>query len=666
MHPKITHISNPAKPLQGEAVFAVLGLIILSFAAHLNALSNTFVFDDIYVISGNYFIRDWQNIFGLFTGKYFAASGELSYRPVVTLSYFVDYSLWHLNPLGYHLTNIVLHTLNSALLFFLVRRMVRNTPAAFLASLLFVCHPVLSEAVNAISYREDLLAATFFITAFILYIKLPASNKFMYRNLSPLGTGMYHGIYSFVSLRTGSEQKQDSSASPQNDKRRRVQHDSVCHSERSEESNFYLYPLSLLSYLFALFSKEMAITLPLLIFFFDYLIGSCRTFTNRILRFYLGYILVAIFYLLVRFRWFHNPVESGVSYPQENLWFNFLAMLKVLASYLKLLFFPMNLNADYIVPVALSPWDMSFILSLLLIISIAVIGCRLFSHSKFLFFSLLWFFVALLPVLNIVPIGNIMAERYLYIPVIGFCIMGSYFITRMSALRLHPFHISVWVLTFSILFGFVWQTSSRSRDWRDEFTLWSKIIEREPNSYKAHSSLGILLIKRGQEEEGISELRKSLSINPSYPDAHNNMGTLYEQKGMYDDATKEYRCALRLDQNLSEAHYNLGNTYLKTNNYDKAVAEYKLYISNKGDHPTVLYNLGVAYMKQGMLAESAAAFQKSLQGNPENADTHNNLGIVFTRKGQLSNAIREFREALKYNPAHPDALSNLEAVSKLP
>src|SRR3989304_1516869 len=606
MYPKITHPSNPTRHLQGEAVFAMLGLIILSFAAYLNALSNTFVFDDVYVISGNYFIRDWKNFWGLFTSKYFAASGELSSRPVVTLSYFVDYSLWHLNPMGYHLTNIVLHTLNSALLFFLVQLMVKNTPVAFLASLFFICHPVLSEAVNAVSYREDILAATFFITAFLLYVKVLNLNK------------------------------------------------------------FYLYPLSLLSYLFALFSKEMAITLPLFIFFFDYIIGSCRTFTNRILRFYLGYILVTIFYLLVRFWWFYNPVESGVSYPQENLWFNFLAMLKVLAPYIKLLFFPVNLNADYLVPVISSPWDMSCILSLLLIISIAVIGYRLFFHSELLFFSLLWFFVALLPVLNIVPIGNIMAERYLYIPVIGFCIMGSCFIMHMSALRLKPFHISVWFLTSSILFGFVWQTSSRSRDWRDEFTLWSKIIAREPNSYKAHSSLGILLIKRGQEEEGISELRTSLSINPSYPDAHNNMGTLYEQKGMYDDAAREYRCALRLNPNLSEAHYNLGNTYLKTSNYDKAVAEYKLYLSGKGDHPIVLYNLGVAYMKQAVLDESAAAFQKSLRWNPMNADTHNNLGVIFTRKGQLSNAIREFREALKYNPAHPNALSNLGAVSELP
>ena len=160
---KTNAFSNSARRLQIKPIFAVLGLIILSFAAYLNTLPNTFVFDDIYVISGNYFIRDWKNFWGLFTSKYFAASGELSYRPVVTLSYFVDYSLWHLNPMGYHLTNIILHTLNSTILFFLVQRMVRNTPLAFLASLFFACHPVLSEAVNAISYREDLLCCYFLL-----------------------------------------------------------------------------------------------------------------------------------------------------------------------------------------------------------------------------------------------------------------------------------------------------------------------------------------------------------------------------------------------------------------------------------------------------------------------------------------------------------------------
>src|SRR5574342_402949 len=145
----------------------ILLIIALPLIAFLNTLDNTFVYDDVFTITDNYFIRDWGNFPAFFTDDYFKYSGEVTFRPVVTLSYFVDYSLWHLNPLGYHLTNIVLHTLNSVLLFFLVQLMVKNTPVAFLASLFFICHPVLSEAVNAVSYREDLLAAAFFITAFL-------------------------------------------------------------------------------------------------------------------------------------------------------------------------------------------------------------------------------------------------------------------------------------------------------------------------------------------------------------------------------------------------------------------------------------------------------------------------------------------------------------------
>ncbi len=611
--------------MYGKSTCAVLLLVILSAVTYLNVLSNAFVFDDVYVISGNYFIRDWKNFWGLFTHRYFAASGELSYRPVVTLSYFIDYSLWRLNPLGYHLANVALHTLNAALLFFFVRRMAGNTPVACLSSAFFVCHPVLSEAVNAVSYREDLLAATFFITALMLYVRTQSLNK------------------------------------------------------------FYLYPLSLLSYLLALFSKEMAITLPLLIVLFDGIIlrggsqggadagcfrvnaatGSGRSFTKRIVRFYPGYVLVTVFYLLVRFWWLHNPAESGVSYPQENHWFNFLVMLKVAASYLRLLFFPVHLNADYLVPAVSSTWGMSCILSLLLIVSVGVIACRLFFHARLLFFSVVWFFVALMPVLNVVPIGNIMAERYLYIPVIGMCIMGGCLVTALR--RSSSFaHILFYPLTAVILLGFAWQGASRSGDWKDEFTLWSKTIVREPASYKAHSSLGILLIRRGFEQEGMAGLQKSLSLNPSYPDAHNNMGTLYEQKGMYTDAVKEYVRALSINQTLPEAHYNLGNVYLKMNRYDKAVAEYRLYLSGKGDHPAVYYNLGVACMKLGMLDESVMAFQKSLQNNPGNADCYNNLGVIYARKGRPDDAISAFREALQYNAAHPDALRNLASMAKAP
>src|SRR3989304_595774 len=143
----------------------ILILVIVCFSQfiYLNSLSNQFAYDDEFTIVTNYFVKTWNNFPLLFNSDYFKLSGELSYRPVVTLSYFIDYTLWKLNPFGFHLTNSLLHTLNSVLLFLLLKRIFNDRGTSFAATLIFLCHPVLSEAVNAISYREDLLAATCFL-----------------------------------------------------------------------------------------------------------------------------------------------------------------------------------------------------------------------------------------------------------------------------------------------------------------------------------------------------------------------------------------------------------------------------------------------------------------------------------------------------------------------
>jgi len=150
---------------------AILIIVCLSLLNYLNSLSNKFVYDDEFVIVNNYFIKTWDNFPRLFNKDYFRYAEELSYRPVVTLSYFIDYSIWGLNPFGFHLTNLLLHTLNSVLIFFLFTYFLNNRTVSFVAALLFVCHPILSETVNAISYREDLLTATFFMQPLYYILK---------------------------------------------------------------------------------------------------------------------------------------------------------------------------------------------------------------------------------------------------------------------------------------------------------------------------------------------------------------------------------------------------------------------------------------------------------------------------------------------------------------
>src|SRR4030067_2248657 len=233
----------------------ILLIIPLPLIAFLNTLDNTFVYDDVFTITDNYFIRDWGNFSAFFTDDYFKYSGEATFRPVVTFSYFIDYSLWHLNPAGFHLTNILLHAVNAVLVYLLVSAISRSHTASFLTSILFALHPILTEAVNGISYREDLLTTTFFLSSILLFVQS-----------------------AIVRLSA---------------------HDKVRNPQ--SKINDYLYPLSLFSYLLALCSKEMAITLPFIIFLLDWVFEDMQRVKKNILKYYSGFVLISGFYLFLRF-----------------------------------------------------------------------------------------------------------------------------------------------------------------------------------------------------------------------------------------------------------------------------------------------------------------------------------------------------------------------------
>ncbi|HEC70151.1 MAG TPA: hypothetical protein ENI31_07720, partial [Candidatus Omnitrophica bacterium] len=157
---------------------AVFLLIVITFVVYFGSLKNEFVWDDFLVIVNNNFIKSWNNFCQLFNKSYLTSpsqirylevinigSGESSYRPVVTLTYFIDYFFYKLNPWGYHLTNLLLHILNVLLLYFLIRLITQNNIIALLAGLLFAVHPVNTEAVDVITFREDLLCFLFFVSS---------------------------------------------------------------------------------------------------------------------------------------------------------------------------------------------------------------------------------------------------------------------------------------------------------------------------------------------------------------------------------------------------------------------------------------------------------------------------------------------------------------------
>ena len=639
-------------------------LFTITFITYANSLQNGFVYDDVFTITDNYFIRDWGNFPAFFTDDYFKYSGEVTYRPVVTFSYFIDYSLWHLNPTGFHLTNILLHAVTGALVYLLVSAVSRSRTTAFLTSTLFALHPILTEAVNGISYREDLLATIFFLSSILLF-------------------------------------KQ-----------------SAIHNPQSKIRN-YLYPLSLFSYLLALCSKEVAITLPLIIFLLDWLLEDKSRIKKNTIKYYIGFILVSGFYLFLRFAWFHNPVEKQLTYPDNSFLVSLLTMPKIFCSYVKLLFFPMHFNAEYIIAHTKTPFAATFILSIIFLSVIGVITYRFYDYSKRLFFFMLWFFVILAPMMNIIPIANIMAERYLYLPSVGFCAILAYITIGIwrqiyvfiyfentplpqgerelfpssPTLNDHPLtsyplmggegegdkfsssFVSKRFLNISHLFKTVLitcliliiaipyslTTIKRNKVWIDPFTFWSKTVEDSPNSSRAHNNLGMIYNQDGKTDLAICEFQKAIAIEPD-PEYHHNLGMAYQKKGMKEEALQEYLHVLAINPNSALTHNNMGNILVDKGRIDEGILKFKDAVRLKPNYYDAHYNLGLAYFKKGLLDASIDEFKLAIHYEPDHAEAHSCLGTAYANKGQFDKAILEIEEAIRQKPNYPNAYKNLGII----
>ena len=241
-------------------------LVFVCIVVYLNSLSNGFVFDDYAVIIENKYLKlPGINFASFFNHSYFnIAGGEASYRPLATLSYYLIYAIAGLNPFFYHLLSVILHIINVVLVYLLFNLILKHRFTALIAGLLFACHPALTEAVDCISYNEDLLAAVFFLLAFLFYLK------------------------------------------------------SSTHNLRSSSIN---YGLSLFFFLLGLLSKEMAITLPAIILLYDVSLKNGvdkKSFSLQLILknikvrglFYGGYLAVSLLYLSIRFFVLYHPQES--------------------------------------------------------------------------------------------------------------------------------------------------------------------------------------------------------------------------------------------------------------------------------------------------------------------------------------------------------------------
>jgi len=624
-------------------------LISLLFAAVVTiiyspSLHGDFVFDD-EVIQDNPLIHITRIL--QLTDLIF--SKEIS-RRIGLMSFALNYSFGGLNTFGYHLVNVTVHILNGLILFLLSYTILtlpldegkgrgNALKISFMGSLLWLVHPIQTQAVAYIVQRLTSLSALFFMLSLLCYIK-----------------GRVH------------------------------------HTSR----RLFLLMLSLLFGLLALGTKQNAATLPLFIILSEFFFLQQKPF--KLDKKKLGFItLLGGLFILISGIYLRSDFISRIALQyQERGWTpleRVLTQLRVVIFYLSLLVYPnpsrLNIDHDFAIsPSLLSPF--TTFLSLLVILGSLAFALFFMKRNRLVSYAFLWFFGNLVIESSIIPL-ELVFEHRIYLPSMGLIILVVGLCFSLSKREWEK-----WVSGFIILliFLFSYWTYERASVWRGPLPLWMDAAKKSPykarphnalgyayeynkgmldeaiseykhalainpNYFKAHNNLGVAYAKKGMLDEAISEYKKTLAIKPRYVDAHNNLGVAYSRKGMFDEAIAEYKRALSLKPRYPEAHFNLGNAYDKMKSFDKAIAEYKRALLLKPHYADARNNLGATYSSKGMFDEAISEYKQALAINPHHARAHFNLGTAYYKKGELDKAISEYKQAIVIKPDYGDAHNNL-------
>ncbi len=579
---------------------AVVLIALFTLLIYANSLENRFVWDDYLVIADNDFVKSPQNLPLLFSPKYLTSpsriddlsvsaigSGEASYRPVVTFTYFLDYQFWKLNPFGYHRANVGWHLLNGFLLYFLAHYITTDPKTALLTALLFVTHPVHSEVVNVVSLREDLLALFFMALAFLLYIKR--------------------------------------------------------HQYKAGGIKWVFFLGICLFYLLALFSKESAITLIGGIFVYDYLFiygKNLRDIFVHRKRFYAVLLAISFFYLWVWSGPMARPADFVAAYPSGHWWGNVLVMAKILITDLVWLVFP--LAAHVVIPTD-TAWAAEalktpiYCLLLIALIGFFCLAIKRRQMSRAALFAVGWFVLTLLPVLNVLPLQNIIAARYLYVPSFGFCLLIAMGLRRIEELRIAATPnvpqgrgrdlIFILLIFFSVV------TIVRNYTWENELTFRLQLQRDYPSDPAVYKTLGAALMRMGLDNRAIEAFRKAIQLDPNDAIYYNDLGIAYSRQGKMAEATEQFQKAVERDASLKQSWNNLCNVLAVQKQWPKTIACFSRLIEHHPGFVEAYFNLGIAYVKMGNREKAEECFKNALMIDPDYQPATHSLQQIKT--GQL-------------------------------
>lgn len=570
----------------------ILALVCLCALAYANSLRNDFTYDDAGMMEQEMFsnIRDLKSFL---TPDYYRFSGELTFRPLVTLSYFGDFVFWRFNPFGFHLTNLFWHAATTVLVYLVLLQLFGAAGPALAGAMVFAVHPVQTEAVNSVGFREDLICASAYFLSFLLY------------------------------LRTGG-------------------------GAGRERGRALRYALSLAAFFCALAAKEMAITLPVAIVLHDLLLAppggsdAAPRRLGRTARLVAGYACVAAAYLFLRYRLLYNPSEAAAWYAGGSLLSRAAAVPRLIALYLRILILPVGLSVEYdrsALGPLLSPGGVA---ALAACIGLAWAITYLRRRDPRACFFAAFIPLSLLPVLNLVPLCNPVAERYLYLPCFGFAGLAA---AGFAAMQRRGRGRTAAVLALAVCAVYASSTVLRNRVWRDTLSLWSDGARNAPGSARAHLNLGVALAGRGCTERALAEYRESARLRPTAPDAYNNMGLILMGEGRIDEAAAQFRKAVEVDPHEVRSYLNLALALAKKGEKAEAARILELLVASREMNAPLKCALANLYLDLGLPGRAAEQFRQALEIKPYSFDALTGLGKISFRAGRIAEAEGYFDRA---------------------
>ncbi len=615
----------------------------------------------------------------------FTTTMQLHWHPLTWLSLMTDSQFFGRDPGAFHLVNLVIHVLNTLLLFYVLHRMTGAVYCSAFVAALFGVHPLHVEPVAWVADRKDLLNAFFWMTTlwmYLRYVRKPRLSNALFVFVSFVCSLMaksmsvtlplillvldYWPLNRFVGEKpeaaASSQQGKKSTSTPVKGK-----------GKKRENKQSELTSSSPLGRAFAAHSMS-------------------RLFVEKALLFF-PMIIGAVITLMVIQRKNVSFIDLSKLLPSLN---TLEGAIVAYAKYLYLMVWPSGLAIPYPLVRKIPMWEVLLSLAVLAAISFLAYWRR--RQNPYLLAGWLWYLVTLLPVIGLVRSGpHSQADRYTYIPLVGVFIMIAWGAADLFAKSRHRQRILGIGAALSILVCIA-VSSAQVGHWENTTTIFSHSVSVTKNNNVAHTNLGLRLLESGKTDEAIAHFLEAIRGHPRDKHAQCNLGNAYRQKNDLPKAIYHYEKALSIDPKYVNANYNLANVYLELNKLDlcekyflkaierdkqhyrahlnlataysmmgksgEAIAHFRESIKTQPDQPRAYYGLGMEYLRLEGLEQAELNFKRALQIKPNYEQAHYRLGMIMMRRKNYDEAIRYLSRALEINPGYEEARRSMEEARK--